>query len=365
MADTKVESGTEKIPKSGPSPAAKSLPYQVPSWAGKPTQGLHLDVMKMDKLVEKLIIDGKPCYLFGRNKDVCDFMVEHSSCSRVHAALVFHRHLKRCFLVDLGSTHGTYIGTIRIERNKPTQVQVDSVIRFGASTRTYTLREKPTGSGGKVDKGDGDISQDSTTGGLLGLPESDTELDDLTEFNTAHNKRLASVGLEESTSSLSSLSSLKRKRRASHIVAFKDVEEIINPEDVDPSVGKFRNMVHTSVVVPTKKMRGAGPGGGPTMTENITKRLQNFPYSQGLYTNLPSATGEEPTSPTSPTASLPKLNITSAPEVISPDQQQINIEPQPSVVQPVAMPGVPAEAPKKKYAKEAWPGKKPTPSLLI
>jgi hypothetical protein len=29
-------------------------------------------------------------------------------------------------------------------------------------------------------------------------------------------------------------------------------EEVINPEDVDPSVGRFRNLVQTSMVIPSK-----------------------------------------------------------------------------------------------------------------
>lgn len=49
------------------------------------------------------MIDEKRCYFFGRNPQVCDINVEHASCSRVHAALVYHKHLNRSFLVDLGS----------------------------------------------------------------------------------------------------------------------------------------------------------------------------------------------------------------------------------------------------------------------
>ena len=55
-------------------------------------------------LFQKLLIDEKSYYLFGRNKDVCDFVLEHQSVSRVHAALVYHKHLDRPFLVDLGSS---------------------------------------------------------------------------------------------------------------------------------------------------------------------------------------------------------------------------------------------------------------------
>lgn len=66
-------------------------------------------------LLQKLIIDEKKFYLFGRNPDLCDFTIDHQSCSRVHAALVYHRHLKRVFLIDLSSSecralqqHGLY-----------------------------------------------------------------------------------------------------------------------------------------------------------------------------------------------------------------------------------------------------------------
>ena len=39
--------------------------------------------------------------------------------------------------------HGTFIGSIRLEANKPQQVFIDSELKFGASTRTYIIRERP------------------------------------------------------------------------------------------------------------------------------------------------------------------------------------------------------------------------------
>lgn len=92
---------------------------------------------------QKLMIDEKKCYFFGRNRQLCDFSIDHQSCSRVHAALVWHKHLCRPFLIDLGSVHGTYIGRIGLESNKPQQVPIDSEIHFGASTRIYVIRERP------------------------------------------------------------------------------------------------------------------------------------------------------------------------------------------------------------------------------
>ena len=34
------------------------------------------------KLIQKLMIDEKKCYLFGRNPQMTDFVVDHGSCSR-------------------------------------------------------------------------------------------------------------------------------------------------------------------------------------------------------------------------------------------------------------------------------------------
>ena len=42
-----------------------------------------------------------------------------------------------------------------------------------------------------------------------------------------------------------------QRKRKNKYISFNEEEEIINPEDVDPSIGKFRNLVHTTVI-PTK-----------------------------------------------------------------------------------------------------------------
>lgn len=137
------------------------------------------------------MIDEKKCYFFGRNKDTCDFVIDHASCSRVHAVLVWHKDLNRSFIVDLNSTHGTFIGSLRLEPNKPQQVFVDSELKFGASTRSYIVRERPqinknasssilnssTGSANS-ENGDGTGNKDdSFTIHATNLPESEIELD--------------------------------------------------------------------------------------------------------------------------------------------------------------------------------------------
>ena len=71
----------------------------------------------------------------------------------------------------------------------------------------------------------------------------------MTEFNTAHNKRIAQlVNIVTASAALQS-TTVKGKKKE---VSFNEEEDIINPEDVDPSIGRFRNMVQTTIVIPNK-----------------------------------------------------------------------------------------------------------------
>jgi nuclear inhibitor of protein phosphatase 1 len=38
------------------------------------------------------------------------------------------------------------------------------------------------------------------------------------------------------------------KKRRKIKITFNEEEEVINPEDIDPSVGRFRNMVTTTII---------------------------------------------------------------------------------------------------------------------
>lgn len=77
----------------------------------------------------------------------------------------------------MSSAHGTFLGHIRLEAHKPQQIPIDSTVSFGASTRAYTLREKPQTLPSAV-KGDEKMGgEDEELKGLLGLPEEETELD--------------------------------------------------------------------------------------------------------------------------------------------------------------------------------------------
>ena len=97
------------------------------------------------------------------------------------------------------------------------------------------------------------------------------------------------------------------------------------------------------------------------MTENITKRLQSFSYSHSLYDNA-HGVGLTAASAFSMAAKLgvpmPNLAPNVEEDIVVP---QINATPAVNI----GPDDLAKEPKKKKYAKEAWPGKKPVHSLLV
>ncbi|PAA61104.1 hypothetical protein BOX15_Mlig000701g2 [Macrostomum lignano] len=418
--------------------------FKVPSWAGRPQMGLHLDVLKEGKLVQKLMIDEKKCYFFGRNRQLCDFPVEHESCSRVHAALVWHKFVSRPFLIDLGSTHGTFIGTFRLEPHKPQQVPIDSEIHFGASSRVHIIREKPqhrqryleggegeqgadqdgvSGNGTSGGAGSGGISSSYGGGGregnYLGLPQTESELDNLTEFNTAQNRRIASVVAASVTAaaqnqdpdSVDEMGAIanSRKRRRGRCITFADEDDVINPEDVDPTVGRFRNLVYETFIpnsgkktkfavgsqddshghnqlhyhqqshsadedsIATNATSASSGIGGDSLSASALS-LGAFSAAAKLGLALPNLTPDvdvEPPPVASTTASVatssavPVINNNTAPNAGKTAGSPAVVaagsdEAHEAGTAAASSAGEALDTPrKKKYAKEAWPGKKP------
>lgn len=66
---------------------------------------------------------------------------------------------------------------MRLEANKPTQLPIDSSFHFGASTRIYIIRERPPTVVPRPIMEELEKTAADSEGGLLGLPETDTELD--------------------------------------------------------------------------------------------------------------------------------------------------------------------------------------------
>nr|CDS25697.1 Nuclear inhibitor of protein phosphatase 1 [Hymenolepis microstoma] len=355
--------------------------FKTPSWAGKPPPGMHLDVMKEGKLIQKLLMDEKPCYFFGRNHQLCDFPIDHESCSRIHAALVWHKHLNMPFLIDLGSVHGTFIGCIRLERDRPQKVAIDSEIHFGASKRIYIIRERPNQiNGSSIIRNASDDPNSSLQDGESNLPKGENELEQLTQFNTAKNRKIEVI-----TDINMPTPNVKQGRRNSLnqrlSVHFSEVlEEVINPEDVDPSIGRFRNLVQETFIPFKSKHEGADigiispksvtptPGSIPRDDEQSNEADEKLPSMSNpsfslaakLGLPMPNLAPDIDSLEPVPLTSLHRSKLVSAPRLSAEDimggpllksgEKRRNSESE----------SADGEAPKKKkYAKEAWPGKRP------
>lgn len=257
---------------------------------------------------------------------------------------MYHKFLNLTYLVDLNSTHGTFIGSIRLEAHKPTVVQINSSFHFGASTRFYTLRERI-----KTQS----IVEDLPMNEILGLPESQDDVDNLTEYNTANNRKISTLGISENTVKKGT----KRKR-----VHFNEEEIVINPEDIDPLVGKFRNLVQSTVIPisTSKKMRLETPFFSSPPSEH--KHHPIIAPSANLYAGLPSTSGDIDKSDESYGlySSLPSLNP--APEIDSTkpvtNVSQVQFKNQDEEILDAHEPK------KKKYAKETWFGPKKAPKAF-
>uniref|UniRef100_H2YR94 FHA domain-containing protein n=1 Tax=Ciona savignyi TaxID=51511 RepID=H2YR94_CIOSA len=128
------------------------LDYSAPRWS-TPIDGssYSLEVLKAGAIVNNHELKEKDHFVFGR-LPVCDFMLEHPSISRHHAVLQFGKpneaddvELQKdgsagFYLIDLGSTHGTFINKTKIPSNKYYRVKVGHMMKFGGSTRIHILQ---------------------------------------------------------------------------------------------------------------------------------------------------------------------------------------------------------------------------------
>lgn len=142
------------------------------------------------------------------------------------------------------------------------------------------------------------------------------------------------------------------------LVRFKEEEEIINPEDVDPSVGKFRNLVQTTVI-PNKKMKLDSPLGinrNEVKSHHILKpQIASTSHHSSSRNQLYSPSLSFKLGIPLPN-SAPDVNLTSSPEHIP---ELIVNKPIVSVDHNDNL-GESSVPNKKKYVKEAWPGRKPS-----
>ncbi|KAF2078025.1 hypothetical protein CYY_000663 [Polysphondylium violaceum] len=97
-------------------------------------------VSKNQEIVEKdrEIIAESPL-TFGRDQGRNKVVLEHPSCSSVHAKITLERNGVRPILIDLNSTNQTFLNDKEIIPNKLNNLYEGDIIKFGASSREYII----------------------------------------------------------------------------------------------------------------------------------------------------------------------------------------------------------------------------------
>ncbi|KAK5582033.1 hypothetical protein RB653_003615 [Dictyostelium firmibasis] len=79
---------------------------------------------------------------FGRDSSRNKILLEHPSCSSVHASLSLGQSNKRPILLDLNSTNQTFLNGKEVTPRKPLDLYEGDKIKFGASTREYIIYKR-------------------------------------------------------------------------------------------------------------------------------------------------------------------------------------------------------------------------------
>ncbi|KEF62427.1 uncharacterized protein A1O9_00399 [Exophiala aquamarina CBS 119918] len=129
------------------------LKYHEPAEARKPSasQTWRLYVFKGDEILDTLDLFSQSCWLFGREASVCDYLIEHPSCSKQHAVIQFRYMEKknefgdkvgrvRPYLIDLESGNGTKVNNEAAPAGRYFELRDKDVLKFGHSTREYVVQ---------------------------------------------------------------------------------------------------------------------------------------------------------------------------------------------------------------------------------
>lgn len=124
--------------------------YAEPPEARKSKKRWRLYCFKGDQELPFYQIHRQSAYLFGKDRAVADIPIDHPSCSKQHAVFQYRLidyqrkdgsagRVVKPYIIDLGSTNGTYVNNSRIEPQRYFELREKDVIKFGYSSRDFIL----------------------------------------------------------------------------------------------------------------------------------------------------------------------------------------------------------------------------------
>lgn len=279
--------------------------WQPPDWATEPRPGVYyLEVVKEGEVLDRINLD-KQRHIFGRQIPTCDFVLDHQSVSRQHAAVVPHKN-GSIYVIDMGSVHGTFVANERLTKDYPVELEVGQSLRFAASTRIYILRKNTAA-----------LFPTHPLLSQLNLPSppDPSDEDAVVAYNTILNRYgvmksdLSSKSNKSSGVVSSGSSERPAKKRKKARVVFKDqfggnLVEVVGISDgadveTEPGpigvkegslVGKYESLVQSTVIPKGKeqasrKEDGVSTKGVTDKLQQVLNRVKSVPRS-GIYDDL-------------------------------------------------------------------------------
>lgn len=240
---------------------------------------------------------------------MCDFVLDHQSVSRQHAAVVPHKN-GRIYVIDMGSAHGTFVSNERLTKDIPVELEAGQSLKFAASTRTYILRKNVAA-----------LFSSPTLPPEIKLPLPDpSDEEAVLAYNTILNRygmnkpdlssRLEGSGISTSGTDDANLSQRPSKKRKRQSVVFKDqvggmlidVVGISDGADVDTEpgpldvkeggslVGKYESLVQITLIPRGKehippKDDVISPKGVTDKLQEVLNKVKSAPKT-GIYDGL-------------------------------------------------------------------------------
>lgn len=265
--------------------------WQPPDWAIEPRPGVYcLDVMKDGQVVDQIQLH-KRRHIFGRQIPTCDFVLDHQSVSRQHAAVVPHKN-GSVYVIDLGSVHGTFVANERLSKDTPVELEVGQSLRFAASTRSYILRKN-------------NAAPPSLSQLNLPPPPDPSDHEAVLAYNTILNRHAIPSSLQLSPHRERPTKRLKKAR-----VSFTDqfggelvqVVGISDGADVSTEpgplgvkegslVGKYGSLVQTTIIPKGKETSSTredrvSPKGVTHKLQQVFNKVKAAPKTTGIYDDL-------------------------------------------------------------------------------
>lgn len=283
--------------------------WQPPDWAIEPRPGVfYLEVMKDGQVLDRINLDRRR-NIFGRQIQTCDFVLDHQSVSRQHAAVVPHKN-GSVYVIDLGSAHGTFVANERLTKDSPVEFEVGQSLRFAASTRLYILRKNdaalfprpspPTGINFPPPPDPSDEEAVVTYNTLLnryGINKSDL-VSKSTELGSATNGKNKDCQSERAAKRIKKMRVSFRDQVGGELVEVVgisdgvDVETEPGPVGVKEGslVGKYESLVQTTVIPKGKGQSSArevdsSQKGVTDKLQEVLNKIKN-PAKTGIYDDL-------------------------------------------------------------------------------